>query len=84
MTHQHTAATVRRLPGANQLSQCKCGARKMSDDSPIYGGTLDGNGWYTETPVDDSRRAYDLLQNEGYEPETDRPDPLDSHMPNID
>lgn len=84
MTHTtHTTETTRHLPGNITLSQCKCGARKMSDGSRITGGTL-VNGWYTATPADNSRRAYDLIQSEGYEPEIDATDPLDSHMDNID
>lgn len=89
MTHTHTPKTNRQLPfGGIILSLCTCGARKMSDNSPIPDGRLDSNGWYVAIPLDNSRRAYDLLQNEGYEPETrdseDIIDGINSNIPNID
>lgn len=89
MKHTHTVATSRNLPfGDVVLSVCSCGARKTSDSAKIAGGTLDTDGWYVSTPVNESRRAYDLLQNEGYEPETrdteDIIDGINSNIPNID
>jgi len=89
MKHTHIVATERNLPfGGVTLSICSCGARKMSDGSAIAGGQLDSDGWYVTTPVNESRRAYDLLQNEGYEPETrdtdDVIDGINSNIPNID
>ena len=88
MNHKHTAETGRTLPGGVVLSVCSCGARKMSTGSAIAGGQLDTDGWYVAKKVDENRRAYDLLQNEGYEPETrdtdDIADGVNSNIPNID
>jgi hypothetical protein len=88
MTHKHTAETTRRLPGNVTLDVCSCGARKLSNDTAICGGVLDTDGWYVQKKEDENRRAYDLLQNEGYEPETrdhdDIADGVNSNIPNID
>ena len=60
----------------------------MSNGSAIVGGQLDTDGWYVAKKVDENRRAYNLLQNEGYEPETrdteDIIDGINSNIPNID
>ena len=88
MIHKHTESTGRNLPGNVVLSVCSCGARKMSNGLVIVGGLLDTDGWYVGKKVDENRRAYDLLQNEGYEPEThdadDIADGVSSNIPNID
>ena len=89
MTHKHTAETTRDLPfGGVTLGTCSCGAHKMSNGSAIAGGVLDTDGWYVQKKEDENRRAYDLLQNEGYEPETrdhdDIADGVNSNIPNID
>ena len=90
MEHTHKAETTRNLPfGGVTLSVCSCGARKMSNGNDC-GGTLDTDGWYVMTqPTKEqiNRRAYDLLQNEGYEPERPTEDIIDginSNIPNID
>ena len=88
MIHKHTESTSRNLAGNVVLSVCSCGARKMSNGLAIVGGLLDTDGWYVAKKVDENRRAYDLLQNEGYEPEThdadDIADGVSSNIPNID
>ena len=86
MTHTHAATTRKNIFG-DILSECSCGARKWSNDRPILGGVLDAQGWYvpaepTETRKEiDRRKAYEMLQTEGYGYGQDSNDLLDSHDP---
>ena len=88
MSHTHATKTTRNMPfdGA-VLSICSCGARKCSDNMPIYGAKLDVDGWYVPTPDDDDSygEAYEMLQTEGHGYDNrDSRDPYDSQMPSID
>ena len=71
MEHTHKTDTERNLPfGGVTLSICSCGARKRSDGRAIDGCVTDIGGWSVTTPINEARRAYDLIQSEGYEPDT--------------
>jgi len=90
MTHLHTVSSTRQIRVKGHpvtVDQCACGAqRRPNSQPPVHERTiLLGDGWYTIRP---DRRAYDLLQNEGYEPEThdadDIADGVQTNIPNID
>ena len=90
-THVHTTGIDRNI-GCNTLSECSCGARKWSHEKEITSesGTFRiEDGWYVHIPTESKeetarRKAYEMVQTEGYGYGEDTKDLFDSQVPNID